>query len=69
MHLERSTDPRLARLRVAAGWLGAAWAIAMLAGTSGFLLMRDYQKVRVLRAFEQWVTASEPTAANRFDGR
>ena len=43
---------------------------AMLAGMGGFLLLHDYQKVRVLRTFEQWVTA-EPSldAANRSDGR
>jgi hypothetical protein len=36
----------------------------------GFLLLQDYQKVRVLRTFEHWVTA-EPSlgAANRSDGR
>ena len=41
----------------------------MVAGP-GFLLLHDYQNVRVLRAFEQWVTA-EPLrgAANRPDCR
>ena len=59
-----------ARLRFTAHWLGTALALAMLAGVSGFLLLQDYQKVRVLRTFEQWVTA-EPTldAVNRSDGR
>ena len=59
-----------ARLRFAVRWLGAAVALAILAGMSGFLLLHDYQKVRVLRTFEQWVTA-EPSlgAANRSEGR
>ena len=59
-----------ARLRFAVRWLGAAVALAILAGMSGFLLLHDYQKVRVLRTFEQWVTA-EPAlgAANRPDAR
>ena len=59
-----------ARLRFALRWLGTGVALAMLAGMSGFLLLQDYQKVRVLRTFEQWVTA-EPSlgAANRLDGR
>lgn len=59
-----------ARLRFTARWVGTAVALAMLAGIGGFLLLHDYQKVRVLRTFEQWVTA-EPSlgAANRSDGR
>jgi transcriptional regulator with XRE-family HTH domain len=59
-----------ARLRFALRWLGAAAALAMLAAMSGFLLLQDYKKVRVLRTFEQWVTA-EPSlgAANTADGR
>jgi transcriptional regulator with XRE-family HTH domain len=59
-----------ARLRFTARWVGTAVALAMLAGMGGFLLLHDYQKVRVLRTFEQWVTA-EPAlgAANRPDGR
>jgi len=59
-----------ARLRFTTRWVGTAVALAMLAGLGGFLLLHDYQKVRVLRTFEQWVTA-EPTlgAANRPDGR
>ena len=59
-----------ARLRFTARWVGTAVALAMLAGMGGFLLLHDYQKVRVLRTFEQWVTA-EPSlgAANRPDGR
>jgi transcriptional regulator with XRE-family HTH domain len=56
-----------ARLR----WLGAAVALAFLAGLSSFLLMQDYRKVRVLRAFEHWATAAAPTAesANLPNGR
>lgn len=59
-----------ARLGFALRWLGTAVALAMLAGMGGFLLLHDYQKVRVLRTFEQWVTA-EPSlgAANRPDRR
>lgn len=59
-----------ARLRFTARWVGTAVALAMLAGFGGFLFLHDYQKVRVLRTFEQWVTA-EPSlgAANRADGR
>jgi transcriptional regulator with XRE-family HTH domain len=62
--------PPPARLRFALRWVGTAVALAMLAGMGGFLLLHDYQKVRVLRTFEQWVTA-EPSlgAANRPDGR
>jgi transcriptional regulator with XRE-family HTH domain len=61
---------RAARLRFTARWVGTALALAMLAGMGGFLLLQDYQKVRVLRTFEHWVTA-EPSlgAANRSDGR
>jgi transcriptional regulator with XRE-family HTH domain len=59
-----------ARLSFALRWLGAAVVLAMLAGGSGFLLLKDYQKVRVLRTFEQWVTApTQSNAANRPDGR
>src|SRR5262245_34689876 len=59
-----------ARARFALRWLGTAVMLAMLAGMGGFLLLHDYQKVRVLRTFEQWVTA-EPSlgAANRADSR
>lgn len=59
-----------ARLRFTVRWVGTAVALALLAGMGGFLLLHDYQKVRVLRTFEQWVTA-EPSlgAANRPDGR
>jgi len=57
------------RLRFAARFLGAAVALALLAGTSGFFLLHDYQKVRVLRTVEQWVTSAEPAAvATRSDG-
>jgi transcriptional regulator with XRE-family HTH domain len=52
-----------ARLRMAARWLGAVVAIAVVAGAGGFFLLHDYQKVRVLRTVEQWVTAGEPAAA------
>ena len=59
-----------ARLRFTARWVGTALALAMLAGMSGFLLLQDYQKVRVLRTFEQWVTAELSLgAATRPDGR
>jgi transcriptional regulator with XRE-family HTH domain len=59
-----------ARLRSTARWLGTAVALAMVAGAGGFLLLKDYKKVRVLRTFEQWVTAPAPVdAANRPDGR
>ena len=67
-HLAGHAPP--ARLRFALRWLGTAVMLTMLAGIGGFLLLHDYQKVRVLRTFEQWVTA-EPSlgAANRSDGR
>jgi hypothetical protein len=57
-------------LRFTARWVGTVAALAMVAGIGGFLLLHDYQKVRVLRTFEQWVTA-EPAlgAANRPDAR
>ena len=51
---------RIALLR----WLGAALALALLAGMSGFLLMQDYRKVRVLRTVEHWVTEAAPSAQN-----
>jgi hypothetical protein len=59
-----------ARLRSTTRWLGTALALAMLAGAGGFLLLHDYQKVRMLRTLEQWATA-EPSlgAANTPDGR
>jgi hypothetical protein len=38
-----------------ARWVGTAVALALLAGMGGFLCYHDYQKVRVLRTFEQWV--------------
>jgi transcriptional regulator with XRE-family HTH domain len=41
-------------------WLGGAAALALVLGSSGFLLLKDYQKVRVLRTVEQWVTDSQP---------
>jgi len=48
------------RLRFAVRWLGAAVALALLGGVSGFWLLKDYQKIRVLRTVEHWVTQSEP---------
>ena len=42
-------------------WLGGAAALALVLGSSGFLLLKDYQKVRVLRTVEQWVTDSQPS--------
>ena len=65
------TAPALAApLRFTVRWLGPAVVLAILAGMSGFLLLKDYQKVRVLRTFEQWVTApAQADAANRPDGR
>jgi transcriptional regulator with XRE-family HTH domain len=54
-----------ARLRSAGRWLGAALALTILAGTGGFLLLQDYQQVRVLRTLESWVTSpAETSAAN-----
>ena len=54
---------RVSRLRLAplARWLAAAAALALFAGSSGFFLLKDYQKVRVLRTVEQWVTDSQPS--------
>jgi transcriptional regulator with XRE-family HTH domain len=54
---ERSSRPAAGR------WLGAALAVAVLAGVSGFLLLKDYQQIRVLRTFEQWVTSQVETSA------
>jgi transcriptional regulator with XRE-family HTH domain len=54
-----------ARLKSSARWLGLAAALALLAGTTGFFLLHDYQQVRVLRTFEQWVTEPPPAAAQR----
>jgi hypothetical protein len=34
-----------------------------------FFLLHDYQKVRVLRAFEQWVTEPAASTASRSDAR
>jgi transcriptional regulator with XRE-family HTH domain len=50
--------PRLARLM---RWVGAAAALAVFALSTGFFLLKDYQKVRVLRTVEQWVTDSQPS--------
>jgi transcriptional regulator with XRE-family HTH domain len=58
-----------ARLRVAAGWLGGAAALVLVAGVMVFFLLHDYQKVRVLRAFEQWVTEPAASTASRSDAR
>ena len=49
-------------LRVTVRWLGAAAAVAVLAGIAGFSLLKDYQRVRVLRTVEQWVTQPGPSA-------
>ena len=48
-------------------WIGVAAALAVFAGSSGFFLLKDYQKVRVLRTVEHWVTdtqASREAASN-----
>jgi transcriptional regulator with XRE-family HTH domain len=47
----------------AARWLSAAVALAILAGAGGFSLLHDYQKVRVLRTVEHWVTDAAQTPA------
>lgn len=54
----RVPRPRLARLM---RWVGAAAALAVFALSTGFFLLKDYQKVRVLRTVEQWVTDSQPS--------
>lgn len=54
----RVPRPRLARLL---RWVGAAAALAVFALSTGFFLLKDYQKVRVLRTVEQWVTDSQPS--------
>lgn len=54
----RVPRPRLARLM---RWVGAAAALAVVALSTGFFLLKDYQKVRVLRTVEQWVTDSQPS--------
>ena len=53
-----------ARLRFAARWLGLASALAFGAGAGGFFLLEDYQKVRILRTVEVWVTQAQPAAAS-----
>lgn len=55
--------PRASRSRsgLLARWLGAAAALALVAGSSGFFLLKDYQKVRVLRTVEHWVTDTQPS--------
>lgn len=45
-----------------ARWLGATVALALVAGSGGFFLLKDYQKVRVLRTVEHWVTDTQPSA-------
>lgn len=58
------------RLRFAVRWLGAVLALAIVAGMSGFLVLEDYRKVRVLRTLEHWVTSEAEAsagAANRSD--
>ena len=67
-----SDDGSPPRLRFAVRWLGAALALAIITGTSGFLLLADYKKVRVLRTLEHWVTSQVEMSAgpaNRSDGR
>ena len=67
----RADDGPPPRSRFAARWLGAALALAIVAGMSGFLLLEDYRQVRVLRTLEGWVTTpAEASAgvANRPDG-
>jgi len=64
----RETQPPIgrgsaARAGFAVRWLGAALAFAVFAGAGGFLLLKDYQQVRVLRTVEQWVTSGAETAA------
>lgn len=49
------------RFGIVVRWIGVAAALAVFAGSSGFFLLKDYQKVRVLRAVEQWVTDSQPS--------
>lgn len=56
-----------ARLRVAAGWLGGVITLILVASVTMFFLLHDYQKVRVLRAFEQWVTQPAVSTASRSD--
>ena len=52
------------RLRFEVRWPGAVLALALIVGTTGFLLLEDYKKVRVLRTLEHWVTSqAEPPAA------
>ena len=53
------------RLRLAVRWLGAALALAVFASASGFLLLKDYKKVRVLRTVEHWVTSETETSAGQ----
>ena len=50
--------PRFTRLM---RWVGAAAALAVFALSTGFFFLKDYQKVRVLRTVEQWVTDSPPS--------
>jgi transcriptional regulator with XRE-family HTH domain len=45
-------------------WIGAASVFVVFAAASGFLLLEDYQKVRVLRTVEHWVTSGPETAEN-----
>jgi len=44
-------------------WVGVVALVAVFALSTGFFLLKDYQKVRVLRTVEQWVTDSEPAFA------
>jgi len=50
-------------------WFGAAAALALLVGSGGFLLLKDYQKVRVLRTVEHWVTDTQASTEAAIDAR
>jgi transcriptional regulator with XRE-family HTH domain len=65
------TLPGAARVRLACRCFAGAAVFAVLAGTSGFLLLEDYRQVRVLRTLELWVTDAAPAtaAAERVEGR
>ena len=50
-------------------WIGVAAALAVFAGSSGFFLLKDYQKVRVLRTVEHWVTDTQAPTEAAIDAR
>jgi len=50
-------------------WIGVAAALAVFAGSSGFFLLKDYQKVRVLRTVEHWVTDTQASTEAAIDAR